>query len=226
MKIKWILFCIVSALIIVLWQFTHKTMIVWNSSSLPSQIVIDIGHGGNDPGKVGVNQALEKDINLAIGLYLKEYLSAAGYSLILTRESDMSLADSDASNQKLSDLKNRAALIERAAPSAVISIHQNSYPQETVNGAQVFHSGSTESELLASYIQEQCRRILDPDNKRLVKQNPDYYLFRHTACPIVIVECGFLSNYKEANLLITEDYQRKTAWAIYMGTVQFLQTLE
>lgn len=209
-----------------LYSFQNKLLEVWNASPLPSQIVIDIGHGGDDPGKVGINQALEKDINLAIGLYLKDYLTASGYSVTMTRDTDTTLADPSASNQKLSDFKNRTELIRQAAPSAVISIHQNSYPQESVQGAQVFHSGSTESELLASCIQEQCRRILNPNNHRQIKQNSDYYLFRHTTCPIVIVECGFLSNYEEANLLITEQYQQKTAWAIYMGTVQFLKTLE
>lgn len=225
-KIRIFLICILLAAASFIYGYAQNKLPVWNSRILPSQVVIDIGHGGADPGKVGINSSLEKDINLAIGLYLKEYLSAAGYSVTLTRETDVSLADTDASNQKLSDFQNRTRLINDLAPSAVISIHQNSYPQETVQGTQVFHSGSTESEYLASCIQEQCRRILEPENHRQIKKNTDYYLFRHVSCPIVIVECGFLSNYKEANLLITEAYQQKSAWAIYMGTVQFLKSLE
>lgn len=197
-----------------------------SSVSLPSQIVIDVGHGGNDPGKVGINQALEKDINLAIGLYLREYLTASGRTVTMTRTEDQSLADPNASNQKLSDLKNRTARINEIGPAAVISIHQNSYPQESVHGAQVFHSGAPESAWLADCIQQELLRVLDPSNHRTTKKNEDYYLFRYTTSPIVIVECGFLSNYQEANRLITEDYQRKTAWAIYMGTIRFLQTLE
>ena len=198
----------------------------WTSTPLPSQVVIDIGHGGADPGKIGTNNSLEKDINLSIGLYLKDYLSASGISVALTRETDKSLADKNASNQKLSDFQNRTEFIHKLAPSAVISIHQNSYPQEAVRGAQVFHPDSGESKLLAECIQTQCRRILDPENHRKIKANKDYYLFRHITSPIVIVECGFLSNYKEANLLITEVYQRKAAWAIYMGILQYLKTLE
>lgn len=209
-----------------IWHFSGQSLPSWTSSSVPVQVVIDIGHGGNDPGKVAVNQAFEKEINLAIGLYLKEYLTAAGYRVSLTRETDSSLADPDASNQKLSDFKNRTALIQESGPLAVISIHQNSYPQESVHGFQVFHSASEESQSLASCIQQQMKRTLDPANDRPLKQNTDYYLFRHITCPIVIVECGFLSNYREANLLITEDYQRKTAWAIHMGTIQFLKMLE
>ena len=162
----------------------------------------------------------------AIGKYLASYLEAAGYTVQMTRKTDTSLADTGVANEKLSDFKNRTAMITQAAPMAVISIHQNSYPAESVKGTQVFHSSLTESKLLASCIQEQCRRLLDPDNHRQIKENNDYYLFRHISCPIVIVECGFLSNYMEANLLITEDYQKKTAWAIYMGTVQFLKMFE
>lgn len=220
---------VISGLLFFLFVFSHfqrNFLQVLNPSPLPSQVIIDIGHGGNDPGKVGVNQALEKDINLAIGLYLKEYLTASGYSVSLTREEDVSLANPNAANQKMSDLKNRAAFINQIGPSAVISIHQNSYPSDSVKGTQVFYSESKESELLASFIQEQCRRVLNPNNHRTIKENTDYYLFRHTTCPIVIVECGFLSNYEEAGLLITEDYQRKAAWAIHMGIIQFLKTLE
>ena len=220
------LVCVITAAVLSFYHFSKTKIPAWTSAPLPSQLVIDIGHGGADPGKIGMNNALEKDINLAIGLYLKEYLSASGITTTLTRETDTSLADTDASNQKLSDFQNRAKLIKDLVPSAVISIHQNSYPQEAVRGAQVFHSNSTESERLADCIQTQCRRFLDPNNHRQIKKNTDYYLFRHISCPIVIVECGFLSNYEEANLLITEDYQRKTAWAIYMGILQYLKTLE
>ncbi len=199
---------------------------VFRHTPSPSQVVIDAGHGGEDPGKVGINGALEKDINLAVAQYLYQYLTSAGYSVIMTRDSDTSLSDPEAANHKLSDFKKRTALIQNAAPSAVISIHQNSYSDGKAEGTQVFHSASNESKFLASCIQEQCRRILAPDNHRKVKENREYYLFRHVTSPIVIVECGFLSNSTEAGLLITEDYQQKTAWAIYMGTVQFLKTLE
>lgn len=227
MKKKIVLFLFLCCILcFLLYHWRREKRETMSSVSLPSQIVIDIGHGGEDPGKIGVNGALEKDVNLAIGKYLNESLLAAGYTVTMTRYSDTSLADPGASNQKLSDFQKRTALINEIGPAAVISIHQNSYPQESINGAQVFHSGTPESEQLALCIQNQLRRILDPSNERAVKKNNDYYLFRHTSCPIVIVECGFLSNYTEANLLITETYQRQTAWAIHMGTVQFLKSLE
>lgn len=225
-KRRLFLICITVSAMMTCYHFSRQKIPSWTSSNLPSQVVIDIGHGGSDPGKIGLNNALEKDINLAIGLYLKEYLSSSGITVTLTRETDISLADRNASNQKLSDFQNRTELIRNLAPSAVISIHQNSYPQEAVRGAQVFHRDSRESKHLAECIQHQCRRILDTNNNRQIKKNTDYYLFRHINCPIVIVECGFLSNYEEANLLIKEDYQRRTAWAVYMGILQYLKTLE
>lgn len=226
MKKKYILFLLIAAAALYSFYFHTAVLDTMGLASSPYQVVIDVGHGGSDPGKVGINNALEKDINLAIAKYLASNLKAAGYTVLLTREEDVSLADPDASNQKLSDLKNRVALIESSAPMAVVSIHQNSYPSESVYGTQVFHSSQTESKLLASCIQEQCIRLLDPENHRQIKENHDYYLFQHTNCPIVIVECGFLSNHREANLLITDEYQQKTAWAIYMGTVQYLKSLE
>lgn len=215
----------VLALLLFLYDISGKTAQTFRQTGSPCQVVVDIGHGGSDPGKVGINGVLEKDVNLAIGTYLTEYLSAAGYSVTMTRATDMSLADADARNQKLSDFKNRAALIENTAPSAVISIHQNSYSDSQIQGTQVFCPNTPVSIQLASSIQEQCRRILNPDNKRQVKTSLDYYLFRQVTCPIAVVECGFLSNYEEASLLVTEEYQRQTAWAIYMGTAAFLNSL-
>ncbi|MDO4553719.1 MAG: N-acetylmuramoyl-L-alanine amidase [Lachnospiraceae bacterium] len=200
---------------------------VTNRTYSPSQVVIDVGHGGSDPGKVGLNNSVEKEINLKIGFYLFRMLTASGYSVTMTRTTDTSLASPHASNQKISDLNKRKEIMKNTAPMAVISIHQNSYSSESQHGSQVFYSsGSDEGKLLASCIQEQCRRILDPENTRQIKENNDYYLFRDNPYPTVIVECGFLSNYRESALLVTERYQEKTAWAIYMGTVQYLKKLE
>jgi N-acetylmuramoyl-L-alanine amidase len=200
---------------------------VMNSSVSSSQVVIDVGHGGDDPGKIGINQAQEKDINLKIGQSLYRMLSTSGYTVTMTRTQDQSLASSGSSNQKRDDLNQRKEIMNQAAPMAIVSIHQNSYTSESEHGTQVFYpAGQEEGKLLASCIQEQCRRILDPDNKRQIKENSEYYLFRDNPYPIVIVECGFLSNYQEANLLITDAYQEKVAWSIYLGVVQYLKTLE
>lgn len=186
-------------------------------------VVIDAGHGGEDPGKVGINGALEKDVNLEIALLVKNYLEQNDVRVVMTREDGNGLNDADASNKKVQDMKRRIARIEEAAPVLTVSIHQNSYPEEYVQGAQVFYyDGSSQGEKLADSIQKQLVKRLDPDNKRQIKANDSYFLLKKTATPIVIVECGFLSNQKEADKLCTPEYQDRVAWAIHMGILQYL----
>lgn len=185
-------------------------------------VVIDAGHGGADPGKVGVGGELEKDINLKIAGYLKQFLLLEGVDVVMTREGDKGLYDEGASNKKVQDMKRRMEIIETAEPELVVSIHQNSYHEEYVKGAQVFYyGGSAQSEKLAELMQEQLRK-LDPENKRQAKKNNSYFLLKKTSRPIVIVECGFLSNRDDAEKLSAEYYQEKTAWNIYMGIMQYL----
>lgn len=187
-------------------------------------IVIDAGHGGFDPGKVGVNGQLEKDINLEIASRLKLFLQAEGIEVVMTRQGENGLYDEDASNKKVQDMKRRLEIIEKADPALVVSIHQNSYHEEYVKGAQVFYyATSTNSRVLAEMLQEQLRR-LDPQNKREAKGNDSYFLLKKTAKPIVIVECGFLSNREEAEKLTTSLYQEKLAWNIHMGIMKYLNT--
>lgn len=187
------------------------------------RVVVDAGHGGMDPGKVGINGALEKDVNLKIAEALKKYLEAEGVEVVMTRESDDGLYNADASNKKVQDMKRCIELIDEVDPMITVSIHQNSYPEEYVHGAQVFfYSGSSQGQKLAEIIQAQLVDKVDPENKRQVKANNSYYLLKKTGIPIVIVECGFLSNSAEAEKLCDEDYQERVAWAIHMGIMQYL----
>ena len=188
-------------------------------------VVIDAGHGGEDPGKVGINEALEKDINLQIAHMLRKLLEANDIEVVMTRETDEGLHDADASQKKVQDMRRRVAKIEEANPDFVVSIHQNSYHQESISGAQVFYyQGSKDSMQLAQLIQQSMRQRLDSANDRQIKANDSYYLLRNTSKPIVIVECGFLSNTKEAQQLVTEGYQEQIAWAIHMGILQFINS--
>lgn len=185
-------------------------------------VVIDAGHGGTDPGKVGINDQLEKDINLKIAYKLKMFLQAEGIEVVMTREGEGGLYDEGASNKKVQDMKKRLEIIETADPVLVVSIHQNSYHEEYVKGAQVFYyETSDKSRQLAELLQEQLRG-LDLENKRVAKGNDSYFLLKKTTKPIVIVECGFLSNREEAERLSTDIYQEKLAWNIYMGIVKYL----
>lgn len=188
-------------------------------------VVIDAGHGGIDPGKIGINGALEKEINLEIAFMVKQFLEASDVKVVMTRESDAGLYDENSSNKKVEDMKRRIQLIDKTAPVLTVSIHQNSYGEEYVHGAQVFYySGSKTGEELADFIQNQIVATVDPENKRQIKANDSYYLLKQTGIPIVIVECGFLSNQAEAEKLTDKAYQEKIAWAIHLGIIQYLNS--
>ena len=189
-------------------------------------VVIDAGHGGKDPGKVGVNGALEKEINLQIALRLKRLLEQNDIAVVLTREEDKDLASEQAASRKNEDLRARATLIAETKPIVMISIHQNSYPEEDVDGAQVFYyAGSDSGKMLGSIIQNSLKSEIDDGNHRVAKANKDYYLLKKAACPAVIIECGFLSNPSEAALLVTEEYQEKLAFAILLGIMEYINTV-
>lgn len=188
-------------------------------------VVIDAGHGGADPGKVGVDGSLEKDINLQIAKKLQHFLIMEDVDAVLTRESDGGLYDENASNKKVQDMKNRVQIIEEKKPALTVSIHQNSYHEEYVHGAQVFYYANSEkSKELAERIQQVMTLHLDKDNTRQAKANDSYYLLKKTSSPIVIVECGFLSNYEEAQALSSDLYQEKVAWAIHLAVLQYLNS--
>lgn len=190
-------------------------------------VVIDAGHGGDDPGKVGINGALEKEINLSIAVLVKELLEAQDVEVIMTRNSDCGLYRSESNNKKMEDLKNRLALIETSKASFALSIHQNSYTTESVYGAQVFYyETSEEGKRAAQIMQEQLRKGLDENNQRQAKGNKTYYLLKRSAVPTIIVECGFLSNGREAEMLVQKSYQEKIAWNIVMGIMQYLSGAE
>ena len=186
-------------------------------------VVIDVGHGGIDSGKVSADGILEKDVNLVIAKKLKTLLEQEDVCVTLTRDSDTGLYQESDSNKKVADLQNRCALIEKLNPDCTVSIHQNSFSSPEVKGAQVFYYGqSAEGEALAKLVQESLIRRVDPENHRQAKSNESYYLLKRTVSPTVIVECGFLSNPVEAELLTSEDYQNRLVWAIHMGVMEFL----
>lgn len=187
-------------------------------------IVLDPGHGGYDPGKIGINDALEKDVNLAIACLLRDYLEAAGVRVKMTRQEDISLGDDGGENKKVRDLKKRIEIIESEAPVAAVSIHQNSYPEDYITGAQVFYYvTSKEGKQLAQILQDRLVRDVDPENDREIKDNNTYFLLKKTAVPLVIVECGFLSNWEEATKLCSAEYQDRVAWALYLGIMDYLE---
>ena len=181
-------------------------------------VVLDSGHGGSDSGKVGINGAKEKEINLLIAKEIRRLLEKDKIEVIMVREKDEELGKS-----KVKDLKYRVSLMNEKKPSLAVSIHQNSYHEENVFGAQVFYyKTSTEGEKAAAVIQEALQEV-NPENTKKIKANDTYYLLKKTEVPTVIVECGFLSNYAEAEKLVSEDYQKKLAEAVTKGILQYLK---
>ncbi len=190
-------------------------------------VVLDAGHGGRDPGKVSPDGILEKDINLCIAKRLKNLLEQNDITVIMTREEDKDLASENASNRKNEDLKARVDLLKEMQPVLMVSIHQNSFQEEEADGAQVFYySGSKEGKLLGTIVQECLKSEIGDGNHRVAKANKEYYLLKKAVCPAIIVECGFLSNREEAALLCTEEYQEKLAFAIHLGILEYINTVD
>lgn len=191
-------------------------------------IIIDAGHGGFDGGAVANDGTIEKDINLKISFYLQEYLELSGFETIMTRYEDTSLEDDGLNSirqKKTSDIHNRLKLMDETDNSIFISIHQNKYHIEKYSGLQVFYSPefSEESSELARNIQENVTEILQPHNERQIKKcGTSVYLIYNAVKPAVLVECGFLSNYNETELLKTDIYQRKLAFSIASGIQDYV----
>ena len=145
----------------------------------------------------------------------------------MTREEDGGLYDESSGSKKQQDMKKRCEKINEADPLFTVSIHQNSYPDESVQGPQVFYySHSDKGQKLAAVIQESLNRELEVARCREIKENESYYILRKTESPIVIAECGFLSNQREAELLMSEEYQKRVAQAIKDGMTAYASALE
>ena len=122
-------------------------------------------------------------------------------------------------------MKNRLAIMEGAKPALVVSVHQNSYHEESVSGVQVFYyRDSAEGKRAALLVQEQMIATLQPAKEREAKENSTYYILKKTTVPTIIVECGFLSNREEADRLTSEDYQERVAWAIHLGIMRYINS--
>ena len=187
-------------------------------------IAVDPGHGGTDPGMIGVDGLEEKGINLEISMKLSELLKEKGYRVVMTRKEDKGLSDPSASNKKAQDMQRRIAFLEEANPVLTVSIHQNSFSDQNVRGPQVFYyENSVEGKNLAEKIQESMNKSLAPKRPRMIKANTSYYLLKRSKGTLVIVECGFLTNSEEAELLKTETYQQKAAEAIAEGIDDYLK---
>ncbi len=186
------------------------------------QIVIDAGHGGADGGAEAADGTPEKTINLAIAKPLGDLLQVMGYAVSYTRTEDVMIhTEGDTLRErKVSDMRNRLAIVEQA--DVTVSIHQNKFPQTQYSGAQVFYgTGAAESQTLAESIRGEILSLLQPHNTRELKRGDStVYLLSKATRPIVLVECGFLSNPSELAKLKTPEYQRQMAFAIAGGILK------
>ncbi len=209
-------------------NYLKKTAIRQVSASVlqGKTVLIDPGHGGFDAG-ASANEAVEKDINLQVAKYLKEYIEGAGGAAYMTRESDTDTADphrSDGISQKKSDLQMRKADIEKYNADIFISIHMNKFEQSQYRGAQVFYDDdSEENKALAEAIQQSVKDVLKDGNTRVAKATGDsIFVLRDNKIPSALIECGFLSNSDEAKLLLTPEHQKSVAEGIYTGIMNYL----
>lgn len=223
----WLLLVVVGlCLAIVLTQPTFQLHESISEMQLAGQvIVVDAGHGGDDPGAVSQSGVLEKEVALQIALKLRDYLQQSGAYVVMTREEDRDLADSSTRGyrkRKVADLQARAQLIKEVEPNLVISIHLNSIGSSRWHGAQTFYNPTIEeSKRLAELIQHQL--ILNMENtNRVAKQDSRIFLLKAAHVPAAMVEVGFLSHAREAELLSQEPYQNRLAASIYKGVLAYL----
>ena len=187
-------------------------------------VVIDPGHGGRDGGAVGSDGTLEKDLNLAVALKLKALLESIDVQVVMTRDTDIELASPDSPHKKADDLKTRLQLAQSQENAVFVSIHMNNFPIEKYRGLQVYYSENHPFSLtLAQTVQDTAQNALKNTNDRKVKPAGDsIYLMSHLEIPAILVECGFLSNEEERELLKSEQYQKKLALALCAALLEYI----
>ena len=220
----------VSALLIFGIDIVYSTAKSESEKSTLPVIIIDPGHGGEDGGAQSSSGILEKDINLSISMKLKAAFESLGFETVTVRETDCLIYDSGCNamrEKKVSDIRNRMNIMLKYPNSIFLSIHQNHFGQSKYHGAQVFYSkNDPQSKVIAEYIQNAIVEKLQNENTRKIKPSgTEIYLLYHAKSPAVMVECGFLSNGGEAQLLNDEQYQKKMAVAIVEGVIKYLSSL-
>jgi N-acetylmuramoyl-L-alanine amidase len=201
-----------------------KTWTYWTMPLSGKVIALDAGHGGPDGGASSADGLIEKDINLGVSLYLRDYLQQSGAVVVMTREVDKDLAKAETkgySRRKTEDLKQRVEFVMKNRSDLLISIHLNSIPSSRWTGAQTFFSAThPDSAGLAALIQKELKKNLE-NTERIAKIGPEVYLLKTLQIPSALIEVGFLSNPEEARLMAKPAYQQKVAASIYQGILRY-----
>ncbi len=225
---KWYLFCVLTVCTVLLTvQFGSRSVSAM-AESRPVQrshcVIIDPGHGGEDGGAVSVSGQPESFYNLAIGLQLQDLLQLLGYKTKIIRTEDISVytRGETLSQKKASDLKERVRTANETDGAVLLSIHQNHFPDSSLSGAQVFYAKTPGSEILAKQMQELFATSINPGSRRQIKKADGIYLMTHIHCPGVLIECGFLSNPQEEQMLRAPEYQKKLSAVIAAAVSGYL----
>lgn len=192
------------------------------------RIIIDAGHGGKDGGAVSVTGSFEKHLNLDISLSMRETLHILGYEVIMTRESDVELIHIDGGTRKMQDLKGRLEIATDNGDAVFVSIHMNKFTASQYSGLQVYYSpNSANSFDIAISVQNSVKELLQPDNDRKIKKaDSTIFLLDKITSPAILVECGFLSNEKEAVLLDTPEYRVKLSTVMATAIINSFERQE
>ena len=188
------------------------------SFNKPYTVVVDAGHGEPDGGAVGINGTIEKDINLKIALRLQEVLESRGVRVLMTRTDDNSICDKSAKTlheKKVSDMHNRLEIINTSGADLFLSIHMNSFSDPKSGGLHVFYSRKhPEAEETAVLIQESIAELTGAKTHTVKAASDTLFLMKNPIPPAILVECGFISNPEEEQLLNDDNYQSKIAFSI------------
>lgn len=234
-KVYILIACVLAWAVLCIPDYKEVASYVWKAADGVS-VVLDPGHGGIDGGAESSDGTSEKDINLAIAMDLKERLEAEGIRVIMTRETDTGLYDGSQQGAirtlKTQDMKERKRIIDDSGADLTVSIHLNSFTQDSsVKGAQVFYPSDgdetlvQESKRAAAIVQENLNNDINTDKKRTELGKNDVYLMKNITGRIIIVECGFLSNPEDASNLKDPEYQKKVSETLNRGICKYLDEM-
>lgn len=188
-------------------------------------VVVDAGHGVPDEGAEVGDGTTEAQTNLKIALKLQNLLEQSGCTVILTRSDENGIYDLDSKTlkqKKISDIRNRVKIGNESSADIFVSIHLNKIPQPQYSGWQTFYNKNSEQgQKLAKQIQSNLNEAIQKENKRVPAKIENIYIINNVEIPTTIVECGFLSNPEEKELLLTDSYQNRLAWGIYNGIIDY-----
>ena len=190
-------------------------------------IIIDPGHGGEDCGAIGANGVYEKDLNLEISGILGQMLTERGYAVVYTRTEDK-LLYTDEENvkgiRKISDLKNRCKIGAEYENSLFVSIHMNYFSNPVYSGLHTYYSQNNPASYeLAAKVQAGVCESLQPNNDRVIKKGENMYLLEHLENPAILIECGFITNTEECELLCKKEYQKELCFAIVCAIIEYIE---